>query len=274
MRYIKLFEEHFNEEPGDEKDEWKGYKIEPSLQTREEVEQYSIMLEKAFTGLGLDVSVTIKDAANCLFKWVEVVISMNLSTMPFSLLSLMLGYLNPSDKWTDRDSTFFKLKDNRTVYGRIADGKHRVLSFKLAFSKARTLDMLKIDDKTTWFLYSPTTVEEAFKLTIREFLKLVNSCSDTFFKTETGFSQLFGLDNKATIKGLRHFINGYLKGKLTGYDRKNIINSINRLSSNNYFYSAMEYQKKANPEIFNLLNIPDEQMNKGEYLKDTGFMDD
>mgnify|MGYP000028164820 CR=1 FL=1 len=65
----------------------------------------------------------------------------------------------------------------------------------------------------------------------------------------SGSTKLFGIDGKKTVKGLRHFINNYLKGKLTSYDRKNIINHVNKLSGDSNFYKAMEYQKEINAII-------------------------
>ncbi len=275
MKHLKYFKEQFAEiRSSSEIDEFKGHKIAPSIENREEQVRFADMLEKIFNGLGLSVSVVVKDAANCYFKWIEVIISMNLTENPFGLLSLMLGYLNTSNKWTERDYAFFKLKTNKSIYGKIKDGAEKIYSFKLVFSKARGINQLKIDDPNTWYLFNPSTPEEALKLTIREFLKLVNSCGDTIYSGSSATTKLFGIDGKKTVKGIRHFINSYLKGRLTGYDRKNIINHVNRLSGDSNFYKAMEYQKEVNPNIFNILNIPDSHMNQGKDLNDIGFMDD
>ena len=275
MKHLKYFKEHFiedNPRPG-ENDEMGGYKIPPSIETREEQIRFAKMAEQLFNGLGLDINITVKDVSGCFFKWIEVSIFMCLTEIPFSLLSLLLNYLNPSYRWMEQDYSYFKLKTNKNIYGKIKDGKELIRSFKLVFSKARSIDMLKIDDKKTWFLFNPSTPEEALKITIREFLKLINSCSDTIYSGSSSPTKLFGVDGQKSVKGIRHFINGYLKGGLTNYDRKNIINHINKSSGDINFYKAMEFQKKINPDIFKLLNIPDEHMRKGSKMDDMGFMD-
>ena len=274
MRHLKYFKEHFSEvKPReDEKDELDGYKMQPSLETREEQTRFALMAEKLFNGLGLNIDITVKDVSGCFYKWIEVVIPMNLIESPFGLLSLIINYLNLSNKWSERDSAYFKLETNKTIYGNIKDGVDRIHSFKLVFAN-RDIGNLKIDDPKTWFLFKPRTPEEALKITVREFLKLINSCSDTIYSASSVPTKLFGIDNKKTVNGIKHFINGYLKGKLTNYDRKNIINHINKLSGDINFYKAMEFQKEINPDIFNNLNISDEHMRKGSKMDDMGFTD-
>src|ERR1700761_3901653 len=198
MKHLKYFKEHFSETIPTSEDDFKGYKIPHSIEPREESIRFARMAEKLFNGLGLNIDVQRKESTGCLFKWIEVVIPMNLTEVPFGLLSLMLNYLDPSTKWTERDFAYLKLKTNKSIYGKIKDGRELIYSLKLVFSKARSIDMLKIDDKKTWFLFNPSTPEEALKLTVREFLKLVNSCSDTVYSINS--KKIFGIHDHKTIK--------------------------------------------------------------------------
>lgn len=266
MIYLKHFE-NFSED---------YYKVPHSIGSDDDILEYQQLVEKKFTGLGLDIDVFKKEKAGNIYKYIEVIISMNLTAHPFSLLSLFIGYLNPSNKWTDRDMCYLKLKTNKNIYGKIKDGKERILSFRLIFSRANNIGNLGIsssEDPEKCYLFNPLSVKEAYNTTIREFLKLVNSCSDIVSGKGAGFSSLFDLNEQKKVNGIKHFINGYLKNNMSGYDRKNILNALNRLSGNSQFYRAMEYQKKINPEIFNLLNISNDKMQKGKEMDDIGFYD-
>lgn len=276
MRHLKYYKEHFNEIniKSGEKDEFAEFKkVHTGLQSREEQVNFAEMLEKKFNGLGLNADVTVKEAANCIYKWIEVVLTMNLTEYPYGLLGLMTGYINPSSDWKERDAVYFKLENNKKKYKHIKDGADRIFSLKLVFSLAKNINNLKIEDPDTWILLQASTPEEAYKKTIKEFTTLLISCSDTVVNMGTGFTKMFGEGNERKITGLRHFIIGYLNDKLTKYDRDIVVKHLGTISSNSNFYNAIKYQKDINPEIFNLLKIPINNMQSGEDMNNMGFYD-
>lgn len=275
MIYLKQYEDFREEKPKpNEYDLYKDYtRNNTGIEPREEQVRLAEMLEKKFNGLGLNADVSVKEAANCIYKWIEIVISMNLTEYPHSLLSLMIGDLNPSKAWKDRDSVFFKVSKNIQKYKNIIDGVNRVHSLKLVFSLAPDIKNLKIEDPDTWLLLKATDADEAYKKTIKEFTNLIISCSDRLVNTGTGFASLFGNESSKQIIGIRHFINGYLTDKLTNYDRQVVIKHLGRISGKSEFYKAMEYQKQINSDIFNLLKISIDKMQKAKDMDDLGFYD-
>lgn len=255
MRYIKLYEDY-----------------RQFILTKEDINMFHEEVTKRFNGLGLTIDITYKEKAGYIQGWLEVIIGMDLLAIPNSLLCVLCNYMEQSTEFVDRETAYLKLVKNKSKYGRAKGLGERMQCFKLLFSSYHSVE--KLVDEDNWFLFRPTNAKEAINTTIREFTNLINSCDNDIYRLDSGYSGLFGIDEKIKKNnGLRHFIIGYLNRTLKTYDYKNILKSINDYTNSPYYHKLLNYQKIINPEIYKLIEINKNDINDLKDMDDIGFFD-